>query len=419
MTEKSANPPRAAFRHRSFRLYIVSRFIAFIGQQMLLIAIAQSVYEMTHNPMYLGYIGLSLFIPKFAFILFAGHMADQFDRRSILLASRFIQLLMMFGLILYTWSPLHPLWILYGLLFILGFGSAVGAPASQAMVTQLVPTEQFSNAVIWNSSSFQLAFILGPVLGGWLYTAFGRALPVYWIAAALHLVSTLLIFCLPPLVDHIQKTEISKSFMAGIHYVLHRKIILGVISMDLFAVLLGGAVALLPIYANDILKVGASGLGLLRAAPSLGAGIVAVSLAYLPPFKRAGSTMLWCVALFGLATIGFGLSKNFIFSILCLVTLGAADMVSVMIRGVLVQVQTPPAMRGRVSAVNMIFIGASNELGEFESGLTASWFGVIPSVVVGGLGTLTVVALWSWLFPEIRSHGRLDESYEKKVLSLD
>lgn len=406
--------PRAAFRHLDFKYYIASRFLALIGIQMLIVAISQYVYERTHNPLYLGYIGLATFLPKIAFTLPSGHLADRLDRRKVLIASRLIQLLMMLALIGFslttTATTTAHLLIIYGLMFLMGTGSTVGAPASQAMVTQLVPTEDFNNAVAWNSSSMQIAFILGPALGGWCYALFGNAIYVYFIVFFLHFISTLLIWQLKPLTDHIEKADISwKAIMAGLHFVFQKKIILGAISMDLFAVLLGGATALMPIFANDILKVGPKGLGLLRAAPSFGAAVMALSLAYLPPLKKAGKTMFLCVALFGTATILFGLSKTFWFSMMCLVVLGASDMVSVVIRGVLVQVQTPPAMRGRVSAVNMVFIGASNELGEFESGLTARLFGTIPSVIIGGLGTLAVVTLWSWKFPELKNFGKLDE----------
>jgi len=303
------------------------------------------------------------------------------------------------------------LWLVYVLLFLMGTANAFDGPANQAIVTQLVPPTVFGNAVTWNSSVMQIALVAGPALGGWFYALFGQAFFVFLIVAAIRFVSTLLVFFMRPQIDHIEKTGLSwKTMAAGLRYVFQKRIILGTISLDLFAVLLGGAVALMPIYANDILKVGPTGLGILRAAPSVGAALMAIILAHLPPLKRAGNTMLWCVALFGVATIFFGISRNFIFSLGCLAVLGAADMISVVVRHVLVQVQTPPAMRGRVSAINLIFIGASNELGEFESGLTAAWFGVVPAVIIGGVGTLAVVGVWAWRFPEIREFKRLDTS---------
>ena len=258
----------------------------------------------------------------------------------------------------------------------------------------------------------QMAFIVGPAAAGWLYAFSNRATTVLYVVAAMRLASVVLVYVIRNKTEHLDPSLMNwKTLLAGIRFVWEKKIILGTISLDLFAVLLGGAVALLPVYANDILKVGASGLGMLRAAPALGAAIMAVSMAYLPPLRRAGATMLACVAVFGTATVLFAISKNFYFSLFCLFVLGSSDMVSVVIRGVLVQIKTPHEMRGRVSAVNLIFIGASNELGEFESGLTASLFGTVPAVVIGGLGTLTVVALWNWFFPEIRRFKRLEEAF--------
>lgn len=401
--------PRAAFRHRDFRYFIASRFLALVAYPMLIVAVSQSVYEMTRNPLHLGYIGLALFIPKIGFTLPAGHVADRFDRRTVLFASRGIQLLAMFGLIFFFLVGGGSLPFLYAFLFLMGTGSAFGAPASQALVTQLVPEADFNNAVAWNSSSMQIAFIAGPALGGWFYAVSNSGVAVLSVVCLLWTISTLLLIPIRPRRDHIEKTNLSwQSVLAGLHYVFKTRLILGTISLDLFAVLLGGAVALMPVFANDILHVGPTGLGALRTAPAVGAAAMSVLLAYRPPLRQAGPTMLACVAVFGLATILFGLSRNFWFSIGCLVVLGAADMVSVVIRHVLVQVKTPPSMRGRVSAVNMIFIGASNELGEFESGLTASWFGTVPAVVIGGLGTLAVVGLYAWRFPEIRAYDRLN-----------
>ncbi len=397
----------AAFHHRDFRFFLSSRFLVLVAHQMLLVAVSQSVYERTGDPLALGYIGLALFLPKIAFTLHAGHAADRFDRRSVILTTRVVQILIIGALIGFFLLPSRGLLVLYGLLLLVGTANAYGAPASQAYVTQLVPETDFGNAVAWNSSSMQIAFVAGPALGGWLYAVAGGAESVLFLVGLVWIASTLLLLPITPRRDHIEQTELSwKNLVAGVRYVFDKRIILGAISLDLFAVLLGGAVALMPIYANDILLVGPKGLGFLRAAPAVGAAIMAIVLAYAAPMKKAGRTMLGCVAIFGVATILFGISTNFIFSIACLVILGAADMISVVIRGILVQVETPPAMRGRVSAVNIVFIGASNELGEFESGLTARWFGTIPAVVLGGLGTLAVVAIWSWRFPEIRNYKR-------------
>lgn len=398
-------PSLSAFEFPDFRRFVTARFLALASHQMLLVAVSQAVFELTHSPLHLGYIGLALFFPKIGLSLLAGHAADRFDRRGIILACRVVQFLAVVGLIVSFLVAPHVLPIFYGLLVLLGTANAFDGPASQSIVTQLVPKEKFANAVAWNSSVMQIAFIAGPALGGWFYALSGQVIFVLSIVALLRFGSVWFVARMHPRTDHIEPSELSWSnLMAGIRYVFRARVILGAISLDLFAVLFGGVVALLPIYANDILKVGPSGLGFLRAAPSVGAALMAIALAYRTPLERPGLSMLWCVALFGLATLLFAVSRHFIFSLVCLVALGAADMVSVVIRGILVQVETPPAMRGRVSAVNFIFIGASNELGEFESGLTASWFGVVPAAVIGGLGTLAVVSLWAMKFPELRQY---------------
>ncbi len=403
--------PRAAFFYRDFRFFVSARFLALCAYQMLAVAVGQYVYEITKSPLYLGYIGLSLFLPKITFALFAGHTADRFDRRRIIFFCRMTQFLVVVGIIFFYHFNLHSLWPLYGLLFLMGTANVYDGSASQAIVPQLVSTDHFGNAVAWSSSIMQIAFIVGPAIGGALYAVFGKAIWVFYVVALIRLASAFLIYLMHTRVEKLEKAEISwVSLLAGIRYVFKTRVILGAISLDLFAVLLGGAVALMPVFANDILKVGPMGLGILRAAPSVGAVMTAIVLAHLPPLKKSGTTMLFCVAIFGVATIFFGLSRSFIFSLFCLFILGSADMVSVVIRGILVQVRTPPAMRGRVSAVNLVFIGASNELGEFESGLTASWFGVIPSVILGGVGTLLVVLIWRWRFPELwdRHFPRID-----------
>ena len=388
-----------------FRRFVTARFLTLASHQMLLVAVSQAVFELTHSPLHLGYIGLALFFPKIGFSLLAGHTADRFDRRGVILVCRLAQLAAVVALIISFSVAPHNLTILYGLLVLLGTANAFDGPASQSIVTQLVPPEKFGKAVAWNSSVMQMAFIAGPALGGWFYALSGRVVFVLAVVALLRLGSVWFVARIHPRTDHIEPSELSwTNLMAGIRYVFRARAILGAISLDLFAVLFGGVVALLPIYANDILQVGPSGLGFLRAAPSVGASLVAIVLAQRPALKKPGMTMLWCVALFGLATVFFAVSHHFIFSLVCLVVMGAADMVSVVIRGILVQVETPPAMRGRVSAVNFIFIGASNELGEFESGLTASWFGVVPAAVIGGLGTLAVVSLWAMRFPELRRY---------------
>jgi len=393
---------------RNFRHFILSRFLVLISGPMINLAMGQYVFERTKNPLDLGYIGLSLFLPKIFFSIYAGHIADLKNRRSILIITRASQTLLTLGLLIAVAFPQPPLALLYAIMFGMGAIYAFDGPANQSILPSLVPLEHLTRAIAWNSSTMQVGFIAGPALAGFLYAIRGQAIDVFYVVAFLRLSSLLVFLPLKYKQDFtIQDQSSWKTVFAGLKYVFQKKVILGAISLDLFAVLFGGAVALLPAYANDILKVGPSGLGMLRAAPGVGATVMALVLARLPPLQKAGKTMLACVAIFGLFTILFGVSKNFAWSLLCLFILGAADMVSVVVRGVLVQTQTPPEMRGRVNAVNLIFIGASNELGEFESGLTAAWFGIVPSVILGGLGTLAVVGLWAWKFPELRAYKKL------------
>ncbi len=405
----------AAFKYRDFRYFTIARFITVVAHLMLTVAVGQYIYEVTHSPLHLGLTGLALFLPKFGLALVAGHTADRFDRRTIILMCRIAQFLVVVGLILFAAFGGTRLEILYGLLLVMGSAHAFDGPASQSLLPHLVPEKFFEKAVAWNMSLFQVGLICGPALGGWMYGLFGRALPVFYAIALLRILTMSLIYPIRTRTGRLEKSEMSwKSLLAGIHYVREKKLILGAISLDLFAVLFGGATALMPFYANDILHVGPKGLGVLRAVPAVGAALMALLLARHPPQKRTGVLMFIAVTFFGLATILFGISTNFIFSLVCLFVLGVSDMVSVVIRGVLVQRQTPSHMRGRVSAVNFVFIGASNELGEFESGLTAQWFGVVPAVMIGGLGTLAVVALWAWKFPELRRY----EGGSEKVSAL-
>ena len=393
---------RAAFRYPDFRLLFASRYLTIASHQMLLLAVSQFVYLKTHQPIYLGYIGLAIFLPRILFGLLAGYVADRFARRTVLMICRTVQLIAVVALMGHLHAGDDSMAVLFLLLALMGAANAFDAPASTSVVTQIVPPHHFNNAVTWNGMIFQAAMISGPALGGWLYALWDGPVAVLFFVAAMRLISLGLVSAMRIRVAGLDSAAFSwNTVLAGLRYVFAAPVILGTISLDLFAVLLGGAVALMPIFANDILRVGAEGLGWLRAAPAIGAALMAVVLTGLPPIRRAGQAMFICVAIFGMATIVFGISRDFYFSLFCLAVLGAADMVSVVIRGVLVQVETPPAMRGRVSAVNFIFIGASNELGEFESGLTASWFGTVPAVILGGAGTLVIAALWSRQFPEL------------------
>lgn len=403
--------PRIAFAHRDFRFFQLARLLSILGWQMQSVAVGWQVYDITHKPLYLGLIGLAQFLPNAAFSLLTGHIADRFDRRRVVLVCQSVLILCSLMLVGLTHHGIHQIGWIYVLLFFIGTAQAFQSPASQALLPLIIPAEHFSNAVAWNSSIWQFATILGPSLGGILYGLSGGASAVYLIDAVLTFGALLSIVALRTRSGRMEARTVSwQTVSAGVRYVFAKKIILGCISLDLFAVLLGGAVALLPVYARDILHIGPTGLGVLRGAPAVGALVTAVAMAHLPPLKRSGATMLWCVAGFGLATIIFGVSKNFALSLTCLVLLGSFDMVSVIVRHTLVQVMTPKSMLGRVNAVNFVFIGASNELGEFESGVTAAWWGTVPAVVIGGVGTLVVVGLWALMFPGMRKFGRLDQA---------
>jgi MFS family permease len=291
---------------------------------------------------------------------------------------------------------------------LLGIVRSFNAPAGRSLLPLLVPRELFPRAVAWNATTFQAATILGPAIGGLLYALLRGPTGVYVTSVvALAVATAALVHVHLQSTQRLQEDTSLRAVLAGLHYIWTHKPILGSISLDLFAVLLGGSVALLPVYAREILHTGPWGLGLLRAAPGIGAATMAILLAYRPLRRRAGATMLWCVAAFGVFTIVFGISRSLTLSLAALVMVGAADMVSIVVRGTLVQIATPDEVRGRVNAVDMIFIGASNEFGEFESGLTAHWFGTVPAVIAGGAGTLIVVGLWAWMFPELRKVDKL------------
>lgn len=407
---------RVAFNYPNFVSYTFARFFIVLALEMLSVAVGWQVYEITRRPIDLGYVGLAQFLPGFALFLFAGHAADLFDRRKLLMACYAGFALCSALLLAINWrAPQSVHWI-YAVLVLLGSVRAFSFPVSRAILPHLVPVEHFSNAVAWNASTFQIATIAGPALGGVAYAFFHGPAAVYLSGVAVSIVSVIMTFRIHPIVSSAEpggegtsaRDGISmRTVLAGFRFIWHKKLILGSLSLDMFAVLLGGAVALLPVYARAILHSGPWGLGLLRSAPGVGAALMAIVIAYWPIRRRAGLTMLLCVAGFGVFTIVFGISRSFTLSLLSLVLLGASDMVSVIIRATLVQVATPDEMRGRVNAVDMLFIGVSNELGEFESGLTAQWFGTVPAVVLGGVGTLVIIAIWAWLFPELRKADEL------------
>src|SRR5215469_10639832 len=396
---------------RDFHQYLASTFLATTAVMIQSVAVAWQVYDLVREPLALGYVGLFQFLPLALFALPAGALADRVDRRAMLAATYLLQTLSSLLFVAMALAPPQDIWPFYAVLALFGTARAFAAPASQSLLPRLVTEERFPRAVALTSSARQTAVVVGPALGGAIYLlgpaiAYGTCV-VCFVAVAV-LIATLRVRG-APMVRPAAGTTALGHVTAGIAYIWRKQVILGAISLDLFAVLLGGATALLPIYARDILQVGPIGLGLLRSAPALGATTLGLALARRPLGSKVGITMFACVASFGCATMVFGISRNFVLSLAALVILGASDMVSVYVRSSLVQLATPDAMRGRVSAVNYLFIGASNELGEFESGVTAAWFGTVPSVVIGGLGTLAVVVLWMLMFPDLRKVNRLSE----------
>jgi MFS family permease len=408
-----AVPWWAAFAHPGFRLFQGARLLSVIGSQMQSVAIGWQIYAVTGRPLDLAWVGLAQFFPAVLLAPFTGHVADRFARSRVLLGAYALMACLSAALFVIARHGIHDVLPIYGVLVGVGVARAFQAPASSSLLPSLVPIEHFGNAVAWGSSFWQGATVFGPTIGGVLYAASGGAALVYAIAAACFVVAFALILPIRPLRPAGAKAReplTIASLLAGVRYVRDNEIVLGVISLDHFAVLLGGATALLPVYASDILHLGPVALGGLRTAPAVGAAVTGVWLALRPIARHAGRKMLIGVAVFGLATIVFGESRSFLLSLVALFVVGASDMVSVYVRSALVQLATPDAMRGRVSAVNMVFVSASNELGEFESGLTAQLMGTVPSVVLGGVGTLAVVALWWWRFPKLREVDRLDDA---------
>jgi MFS family permease len=389
------------FRSPGFRKYWVTQLFAIFASQMQGVAIGWQVYEMTQRPLDLGFVGLAQFAPVIALALVAGQIADRYDRRRIFVGCLTLEILCAGLLLTLTLMKSTEVFWIFAVLVLAGIARAFEFPATAALLPNLLPTRQFASAAALTSSARQAASIIGPAIGGLLY-AIGPSV-VYGACVVLLVVAVIQASWIRlERTPTAMKTVTWASVVAGVGFIRSQPIVLGAISLDLFAVLLGGATALLPIYARDILLVGPWGLGLLRSAPAIGALGMAAFLAYRPMRSHMGATLFMVVGVFGLATIGFALSESLWLSMAMLIVLGASDMVSVVIRRVVVQVSTPDEMRGRVSAVESVFIGASNELGEFESGVTAAWFGVVPAAMLGGVGTLAVVVLWSRLFPQLR-----------------
>ena len=405
----AAGGPYAALASRDFRFFLAGRFLSVIGAQMLDVAIGWELYERTGSAMALGFVGLVQVAPIYLLVFPAGHAADRFDRRTVVSFTLMLLILCSIGLAVISYLQ-APVALVYVCLFLIGCGLAFHRPASASMLPQLVPRDDFPNAVTWSSTGWQAASVIGPAMGGAVIALAHRAGPVYVIDAGLMLC---FLACLGAIRGHAapraRATASVSTLLAGVRFVRQERVIFGAITLDLFAVFFGGAMTLLPIYAKDILHVGADGFGWLRAAPAIGAVVIAFVLAHGGPMRRAGRTVLWSVAGFGITTIIFGLSRWYPLSLLMMIAAGACDMVSVVIRQTLVQVRTPDAMRGRVSALNSLFIDTSNELGGFESGATAAWFGPVISVVGGGLATLGVVAAVARWWPELRELRTLQE----------
>jgi MFS family permease len=400
--------PYAALRIVDYRRVLAGNLLSSIGQAIQVVAVGWDLYVRTNDPLSLGLVGLARYLPMLLFFLPAGHAADRYSRKHLVMSANGLICLAGTGLAALSWYQ-GPIPLVYVCLFIAGIGDAFTRPARAALVPQVVPLELLANAVTWNSSGWQIAATIGPALGGFIIALFGGHAAFAFVAAAIcYAASIVLLATVRPRPTSITREPVSiGSLTAGIQFVAHSPLILATLTLDLFAVLFGGATALLPVYARDILHGGPTALGWLRGAPGLGALLMALVMAHRPPLRRAGPTLLFAVAGFGLATIVFGLSENFALSFLMLAVIGALDNISVVVRGTLIQVLTPDSMRGRVSAVNSLFIGSSNELGDFESGSVAALFGPVISVVGGGVGTLLVVLSVGLGWPQVWRLGQL------------
>jgi MFS family permease len=400
--------PRSAFRHRDFALFWVAFVTTGVAMSMALVAIGWQVYAVRENPLDLGLIGLAEFIPLLLFALPAGHIADRFPRRTVYALMVCVDVVVFLSLLVVTLRGADEVWPYFALAFVTGTGSAFGAPAGRALTPSLVPEEILVSALAQRSIAFQLSLVLGPAAGGLLFAV--RAELVYIVAIVLSLVALGCVLALrkgrePAAGDAADVGEV----LAGVRLIRRTRVLLGAISLDLFAVLFGGAVALLPVFAKDILEVGPTGLGFLRTAPAMGSFAAALAIARFPIRRRAGPTLFVVVAGFGACMVVFGLSRQMWLSMLALALGGAFDLVSVVLRSTILPLVTPDEVRGRVNAVEMVFISASNELGAFESGVAAALIGAVPAVVIGGVATVAVAGLWWKLFPALAEVDRLDE----------
>lgn len=411
MSESAAGPASkfAIFRHRGFTMTILGKMLAIFANQMQVVAVGWQIYNLTNDPLDLGLVGLFQFLPAVCLILITGHVADRFDRRHVVGGSFTLQGFCAGLFLLFTLSGFAQAWPMFGIVLLFGVARAFYSPALQALLPNLVPTEEFPNAVAWNSSSSKLAIITGPAIGGALYAYAGPEV-VYIACVVMFIAGALMMFAVPPTSQTKRGKEPPTwgSLMAGFAFIKSKPIVLGAISLDLFAVLCSGLPALLPVYARDILQTDADGLGYLRSSQAVGGLISALILTQIPPMRRSGLILFICVALFGVATLIFSYSTIFLVSCAALAMLGAVDVVSVYIRLTLIQIATPDEMRGRVAAVFSVFITASNELGDFRAGVMASIIGPIAAAAAGGFAVLGITALWWKLFPDLRNADRLD-----------
>lgn len=405
--EASSGKGYAAFTHRDFRLHCVARLLFGIALSMQTVAVGWYVYSVTKSPLALGLSGLSSFLPAALLALYTGHVADSYNRRTVLALAFAGCALSSAGLLVLVLMRSDDMMLLYACIIVGGASRAFANPTAQALTPNLVPREHFANAVTWYTSFWQGSRIVGPALGGLLYI-FGPPVPFFIVTASFAIGALLVMMIETNTKPQGGRGPINwETLSAGLRFIMSRKVILGAISLDLVAVLFAGATALMPVVAQDILHVGPWGLGLLRASPALGAIAMGAFLAHVPITRGAGKKMLWGVGAYGFATICFGLSDQLLLCMAALFVVGASDQISVIVRHTMVQAETPDEMRGRVAAVNSIFISGSSDLGEFESGVTAAWWGTVPAIVFGGAMTMGFAALWSVLFPQLRDRDQL------------
>ena len=407
-TSPAAEPNKLAFSYRNFRFFWATTLLVSFAVQIMSVSIAWQIYDVTREPFLLGLVGLSLFLPALVLILVTGLTADRFNRRLIMAICLGVELLCALGFLAFVNAQAHEVWPIFAILVVLGTARAFWNPAAQSLAPNLVPSEALASAITLNMSAWQFSAIAGPAIGGLLYgvhpsVAFGTAAVLLVLG-----MGAVLMISKPPRRESHQATSLG-TLLAGFRYIFSNKVVLGAISLDLFAVLMGGAVALLPIYARDILHAGPAELGYLRAAPGIGAIAMAVILSRFPIRDHAGRLLFLFVALFGVFTIIFGLSTSIWLSVIALALVGASDMVSVTIRETIMQLWTPEEVRGRVNAVNSVFIGASNELGEFRAGTVAHLIGPVPAVVLGGIGSIIVAGAWAVMFPSLRNQRTLNK----------